>query len=55
MDTMSFDRIREPSVQPGTDVMIFKRFSQKNLAKKSSFFTQTKGNFAEKSDHNIGF
>jgi hypothetical protein len=33
---------------PGTDVMICKRFSQNNLAKKSAFFTQTKGNFAEK-------
>jgi hypothetical protein len=28
--------------------MIFKLFSTKNLAKKSAFFTQTKGNFAEK-------
>jgi hypothetical protein len=35
-------------VLPGTDVKIFKKFSQKNLAKKMAFSTQTKGNFAEK-------
>jgi hypothetical protein len=28
--------------------MILKIFSHKNLAKKSAFLTQTKGNFAEK-------
>jgi hypothetical protein len=28
--------------------MILKRFSQKNLAKKSAFFTHSKGNFAKK-------
>jgi hypothetical protein len=31
-----------------TDVIIFKNISQKNLAKKLAFLTQTKGNFAEK-------
>jgi allantoicase len=34
--------------RPGTDVMIFKIFSRKNLAKKSAFLPQIKGNFAEK-------
>jgi hypothetical protein len=28
--------------------MIFKKFSQKKIAKKFAFLTQTKGNFAEK-------
>jgi hypothetical protein len=35
-------------MRPGTDVMIFFYFSQKNLAKKSAFFTPIKGNCAEK-------
>jgi hypothetical protein len=39
----------------GTDVMIFSFFSAKNVTKKLAFLTQTKGNFAEKSDHNIVF
>jgi hypothetical protein len=34
--------------------MILKIFSQKNLAQKSAFLTQIKGNFAE-NDHNIDF
>jgi hypothetical protein len=34
--------------QLGTDVVIFKNFSKKNLAKKSAFLTQIKGNFSEK-------
>jgi hypothetical protein len=36
------------SVRPGTDAMIFKKNSQKNLAKKLTSLTQTKDNFAEK-------
>jgi hypothetical protein len=40
--------------EPGTDVMIFKIFSPKNLAKKWRFLMKTKPNF-EKIDHNIGF
>jgi hypothetical protein len=40
--------------QPGTDVMIFKIFSPKNLSKNRRFFLKTKPNF-EKNDHNIGF
>jgi hypothetical protein len=31
--------------QPGTDVMIFKIFSPKNLAKKLAFFAQTTASF----------
>jgi hypothetical protein len=33
---------RRRSVPPGTDVMIFKRFSPKNSAKKLAFLTQNK-------------
>jgi hypothetical protein len=40
---------------PGTDVMIFKIFSPKNLAKKLAFFVQTTANFWKNCDHNIGF
>jgi hypothetical protein len=40
---------------PGTDVMIFKIFSPKNLAKKLAFLTQNKAKFEKKFDHNIGF
>jgi hypothetical protein len=39
----------------GTDVMIFKIFSPKNLAKKIAFFAPTRANFSKKIDHNIGF
>jgi hypothetical protein len=38
MDLLSFAFSNEP----GTDVMIFKIFSPKNLAKKLAFFTQNK-------------
>jgi hypothetical protein len=41
--------------QSGTDVMIFKIFSPKNLAKKLAFLTQNKASFCKKCDHNIGF
>jgi hypothetical protein len=40
-------------VEPGTDVMIFKMFSPKNLAKNCLFWLKTKLKF-EKTDHNIG-
>jgi hypothetical protein len=39
----------------GTDVMIFKIFSPKNLAKIFAFFAQTTVSFCENCDHNIGF
>jgi hypothetical protein len=39
---------------PGTDVMIFKIFSPKNLANILTFFAQTTASFWKK-DHNIGF
>jgi hypothetical protein len=39
----------------GTDVMIFKIFSPKFLAKKLAFLTQDKAKFWNKIDHNIGF
>jgi hypothetical protein len=48
------DRIMAGDTEPGTDVMIFKIFSPKNLAKKWRFLMKTKPNF-EKIDHNIGF
>jgi hypothetical protein len=38
-----------------TDVMIFKIFSPKNLAKKLAFFAQTIASFCKNCDHNIGF
>jgi hypothetical protein len=41
-------------IRPGTDVMIFKKFSPKNSAKILAFFTQTTVNY-ENFDHNIGF
>jgi hypothetical protein len=40
---------------PGTDVMIFKIFSPKNLAKILAFFAQTTASFCKNCDHNIGF
>jgi hypothetical protein len=40
---------------PGTDVMIFKIFSPKNLAKILAFFAQTTASFCKKFDLNIGF
>jgi hypothetical protein len=40
---------------PGTDVMILKIFSPKNLAKILAFFTQTTASFLQKFDHNIDF
>jgi hypothetical protein len=41
--------------ETGTDVMILKIFSPKNLAKKLAFFAQTCASFFQKFDHNIGF
>jgi hypothetical protein len=41
--------------RPGTDVMIFKIFSPKNLAKILAFFAQTAATFCKKIDHNIVF
>jgi hypothetical protein len=43
------------SVWPGTDVMIFKIFSPKNLAKIFAVFAQTTVSFCKNCDHNIGF
>jgi hypothetical protein len=43
------------SRRPGTDVMIFKIFSPKNLAKKLAFFAQTTASFCKNCDHNIVF
>jgi hypothetical protein len=40
---------------PGTDVMIFKIFLPKNLAKILAFLTQNKASFSKNCDHNIGF
>jgi hypothetical protein len=45
---------RRKFAQSGTDVMIFKIFSPKNLAKKLAFLTQNRAKFL-KIDHNIGF
>jgi hypothetical protein len=39
----------------GTDVMIFKIFSPKNLATFFAFFAQTTVSFCKNCDHNIGF
>jgi hypothetical protein len=39
----------------GTDGMIFKIFSPKNLAKILSFLAHTTASFCKKCDHNIGF
>jgi hypothetical protein len=39
----------------GTDVMIFRIFSPKNLAKKLAFFAQTTASFCKNCDNNIGF
>jgi hypothetical protein len=47
------NRAREK--RPGTDVMIFKIFSPKNLAKILAFLTQIKAKLCKKIDHNIGF
>jgi hypothetical protein len=41
--------------RPGTDVMIFKIFSAKNLAKILAFFAQTTASVCKNCDHNIGF
>jgi hypothetical protein len=41
--------------ESGTDVMIFKIFSMKNLAKNFAFFAQTTVSFCKNCDHNIGF
>jgi hypothetical protein len=40
---------------PVTDVMTFKIFSPKKIAKKLAFFTHTKANLSKNFDHNIGF
>jgi hypothetical protein len=40
--------------QPGTDVMIFKMFSPKNLRTKWRFWLKIKLNYS-KLDHNIGY
>jgi hypothetical protein len=50
-----FEDFRGPGEVPGTDVMILKIFSPKNLEKKLAFVyrLETKLNF-EKIDHNIG-
>jgi hypothetical protein len=40
---------------PGTDVMIFKIFSPKNLAKKFAFFAQTTVSFCKNCYHDISF
>jgi hypothetical protein len=39
----------------GTDVMVFKIFSTKNLAKILAFFDQTTATFCKNCDNNIGF
>jgi hypothetical protein len=39
----------------GTNVMILKIFSPKNLAKMFAFFAQTIVSFCKNCDHNIGF
>jgi hypothetical protein len=39
----------------GTDVMILKIFSPKNLAKILAFFAQTTARFCKNCDHDIGF
>jgi hypothetical protein len=43
------------SAEQKTDVMIFKIFSPKNLAKFFAFFAQTTVSFCKNCDHNIGF
>jgi hypothetical protein len=48
-------QLRIKAQQTGTDVMIFKIFSPKNLAKKLAFFAQTTASFCKNCDHNIGF
>jgi hypothetical protein len=40
--------------QSGTDVMILKIFSPKNLAKNFAFFAPTTVSFCKNCDHNIG-
>jgi hypothetical protein len=40
---------------PGTDIMIFKIFSPKKIAKKLPFFTHNKAKLCKNFDHNIGF
>jgi hypothetical protein len=41
--------------ESGTDVMIFKIVSPKNLAKIWAFFAKTTASFCKTCDHNIGF
>jgi hypothetical protein len=43
------------SQSSGTDVMILKIFSPKNLSKNWRFLLKTKLNFEKKIDHHIGF
>jgi hypothetical protein len=43
------------SEHPGTDVMIFKIFLPKNLAKILAFLTHNKAKLCKNFDHNIGF
>jgi hypothetical protein len=42
------DSITNSSAHPLTDVMIFKIFSPKNLAKRLAFFAQTTASFCQK-------
>jgi hypothetical protein len=42
-------------IRSRTDVLIFNKILQEKFGKKWRFLTQTKGNFAEKVYHNIGF
>jgi hypothetical protein len=42
-------------VRPGTDVMILKIFSPKNLSKILAIFSQTAASFLQTFNHNTGF
>jgi hypothetical protein len=42
-------------MSPGTDVMIFKIFSPKNLAKKLAFFADTTASFCKNSIRTLDF
>jgi hypothetical protein len=46
---------RQKFAQSGTDVMILKIFSPKNLAKILALFAQATASFCKNCDHNIGF
>jgi hypothetical protein len=46
---------RRNLAQSGTNAMILKIFSPKNLAKIFAFFAQTTVSFCKNCDHNIGF